>query len=187
MKKKIIIVITVLFLIAVFSSCSMQGSVKQGNVGFMQNSKITPNSKILVLPFGVENKELQTNLTQDFIYYLIQRNKFNVSYSESPIKDIQSLNPKYDFVIVTKILRYDIKDFRPIFSIDMTVYNTFDGSIAWKVRYPFYWNDSKTEQFVSNSFGRDYDFNRFYSSKDSIKEFADLILQAISYTVAKIK
>ncbi len=187
MKKKIIISIGILFLIVIFSSCAMQGNVKQENVGFMQNSKIAPNSKILVLPFEVENKELQTNLTQDFIYYLIQRNKFNVSYSENPIKDILSLNPKYDFVIITKILRYDIKDFRPIFSMDMTVYNTFDGSIAWKVRYPFYWNDSKTEQFVSDSFGKDYDFNQFYNSKDSIRKFADLILQAISYTIAKIR
>jgi uncharacterized protein YcfL len=186
MKAKILTFVIILLLILIFASCSIQEGVKN-DLGFMQNSKIVPNSKILITPFRVENKELQDLLTQDFLYYLIQRNKFQVSYSKSIPQDIKSLNKIYDFVIITKILRYDIKDFRPIFSIDMTVYNTFDGSIAWKVRYQFYWNDPKTEKFVSNSLGNDYDFNDFYNSKDSIKSFADLILKSISYTISKLR
>ena len=186
MKTKILTFIIILLLILIFASCSIQQGVKS-DLGFMQNSKIVPNSKILITPFVVGNKELQNSLTQDFLYYLIQRNKVQVSYTESIPQDIKSLNKTYNFVIITKILRYDIKEFRPIFSIDMTVYNTFDGTIAWKIRYPFYWNDSKTEKFVSNSLGSGYDFNEFYNSKDSIKKFADIILKSISYTISKIR
>jgi hypothetical protein len=186
--KKIFVVAIISIALLILTSCSTEESV---SLGYIQNSRIVPNSSILISPFNVENQELQTALTQDFFYSLVKRNTFRIFLSDKEIKsdisEIKSLNPKYDYVVITKILRYDIKDFRPIFSIDMTVYNTFDGSVAWKIRYPFYWNDPQTEKFVSDSFGKNYNFERFYNSKDSIREFADIILEAISYNISKIK
>ncbi len=186
--KKIFVIITILITSLILTSCSTQEDV---SLGYIQNSRIVPNSSILISPFDVENQELQTILTQDFFYSLVKRNSFRIFLSnkkiDSNIDEIKSLNSKYDYVIITKILRYDIKDFRPIFFIDMTVYNTFDGSVAWKIRYQFYWNDPQTEKFVSDSLGKNYNFERFYNSKESIREFADIILEAISYNISKIK
>ena len=84
MKIKTLIFITILLLILIFASCSIQEGVKN-DLGFMQNSKIIPNSKILVTPFEVENKELQNSLTQDFLYYLTQRNKFQEVVDGKPL------------------------------------------------------------------------------------------------------
>jgi hypothetical protein len=186
--KKIYFTSVILISLLILTSCTMQENV---SLGYIRNSKITPNSAVLVAPFEVENKELQTSLTQDFIYYLIKKNTFRIYSSEKKIDEninsIKSLNSKYDYVVTTKVLRYDIKEYRPIFSIDMTVYNTFDGSVAWKLRYPFYWNDPQTEKFVAKSLGDNYDFNKFYNSKNSIRNFANIILKAIAYNIAKIK
>ncbi len=189
MIKKILPISLILIMAVFLVSCSMQ----QGNLklNYIQNSKIAPTSRILVLPFAVQNEDLSQSLTQDFIYYLIKRNAFNIKYSSKLVAitsdNIKPLNKDYDYVIYTKVLRYDIKNFRPIFSIDMTIYNTFDASIAWKLRYSFYWNDPQTERFIQDSFGDNYNFNDFYDSKSSIRKFADIILEAISYSIAKIK